>query len=409
MAGVQRIKVSISLEGRQHEVGELVNNERSVYFRYAASFLKSGLEISPLKLKLSDQIYTGPQNLFEGLPGVFADSIPDGWGRLVLDRALTARGILVEDITALERLSYVGRSGMGALQYEPVLEEEGEQLQVKLDELAKEVKTVLNGEASDIIEELLRFGGSSGGARPKILVGLHPRTSRLIQNSDALPKGYEPWLIKFPAQTDRPDAANIELAYYFMAKAAGIEMTMCRLLKGKSGKTYFATKRFDRTPKGKLHMHSAAGLMYDDFRHSTMDYGKLMDCAFRLDNGAAGYEKVLRLAAFNVFTHNRDDHSKNVSFLMDGQGEWRLAPAYDLTFSSSSHGHHSTMIAGESLNPGTEHLMKLAQVFKVKKAKTIIAEVKDSVSRWRIHARKAGVSKAAQSLIGKRLEAQLKL
>lgn len=409
MAISRKIKVSVSLEGNTREVGELVSSERSIYFRYAPSFLNSGLEISPLKLKLSDQIYTGPANLFEGLPGVFADSVPDGWGRLVLDRALTARGILVEDITSLERLSYVGRSGMGALQYEPVIEERGDQLQVKLDELATEVKTVLSGDASDLIEELVRFGGSSGGARPKILVGLHPRTSRLIQHSDVLPRGYEPWLIKFPSQTDRQDVANIELAYSFMAKTAGIEMTTCRLLKGKSGKTYFATKRFDRTPQGKLHMHSAAGLMHDDFRRSSMDYGNLMDCAYRLDKGAAGYEKILRLAAFNVFAHNRDDHSKNVSFLMNAHGEWRVAPAYDLTFSSSSHGHHSTMVAGESLNPGTEHLLKLAQVFKVKKARAIIEEVKDSVSRWHIHARKAGVSKTTQKLIGKRLESLLKL
>lgn len=409
MTEVQRIKVSVSLEGKNIEVGELVSNERSIYFRYHSAFLDSRLELSPFHLKLSDQIYEGAPAMFDGLPGVFADSIPDGWGRLVLDRALTARGVLVEDITALERLSYVGKSGMGALQYEPVVEDNDAQLQVKLDELAKEVKSVLSGEASDIIEDLVLLGGSSGGARPKILVGLHPRTSRLMQNIDALPLGYEAWLIKFPSQTDRPDVANIELAYSFMAKAAGIEMSPCRLLKGKSGKTYFATKRFDRTPKGKLHMHSAAGLMHDDFRHSTMDYGKLMDCAYRLDKGAAGYEKILRLAAFNVFAHNRDDHSKNVSFLMDAHGQWRLAPAYDLTFSSSSHGHHSTMVAGESLNPGTEHLMKLAQVFKVKKAKLIIAEVKDAISRWPQHSRKAGVSKTAQQLIGKRVESLLKL
>ena len=144
-----------------------------------------------------------------------------------------------------------------------------------------------------------------------------------------------------------------------MAVTAGIEMSECKLFKGKSGQHYFGTKRFDRINNRRIHVHTASGLMHDNFRASTMDYGHLMDYAFLLEKHVKAYEKVFRLAAFNVFAHNLDDHSKNFSFLMNNKGEWQFAPAYDLTYSYSSYGFHSTMVAGESQNPGAKHLMKL--------------------------------------------------
>jgi serine/threonine-protein kinase HipA len=153
-----------------------------------------------------------------------------------------------------------------------------------------------------------------------------------------------------------------------MALDAGIEMSESKLFKGKSGQAYFGTKRFDRIANKWLHLHSAAGIMHDNFRLSNLDYGNLMDCAFKLEKDVRAYEKILRLAAFNVFAHNRDDHSKNFAFLMDVHGNWKVAPAYDLTFSSSGHGMHSTMVANESANPTKKHLMELADYFKVKNA-----------------------------------------
>jgi serine/threonine-protein kinase HipA len=404
MSAPKKINVSISLNGSERAVGVLLSEDRNIYFKYDSAFLDSGLEISPFKLRLSDTVFTGPSSPFQGLFGVFDDSLPDGWGRLLLDRALVSRGILPEEVTTLQRLSYVGESGMGALEYRPAIEAgDAQSSAIELDRIAGEMNQVLEGQSSGVIEELFQLGGSSGGARPKILVGYNSRTDHLIHGTHQLPNGYEHWLIKFPASSDQPDIAGIELAYSFMAAAAGIIMSPCRLFKGKSRRTYFGTKRFDRTPHGKLHMHSAAGLLHDNFRLSTLDYGHLMDCAFQLERSAEAYEKILRLAAFNVFTHNRDDHSKNVSFLMDEKGKWQLAPAYDLTFSNSSHGYHSTQVAGESRNPGTEHLKELAKVFRMKNAGRIIEEVKDAVARWKTFAQKAGVGKNSASLIGKRI------
>jgi serine/threonine-protein kinase HipA len=178
-------------------------------------------------------------------------------------------------------------------------------------------------------------------------------------------------------------------------------MSECRLFESKSGNTYFGTKRFDRQGNKRLHLHSAAGIMHDNFRLSTLDYGHLMDCAFQLERDVKAYEKVLRLAAFNVFAHNRDDHSKNFSFLMDASGKWRLAPAYDLTFSYSGHGMHSTMIAGESAKPTRMHLMKLATYFNVKNANTIIEEVQHVVNNWKKYAASYGVKNASKNSIQK--------
>ena len=387
MEQVKKIYVSIQFDAEEIEVGELVNENKRIYFRYYPSFLNRGLEISPIKLKLNSDINKANPIPFDGLFGVFFDSLPDGWGRLLLDRTLTARGISIANLTPLDRLAYIGNQGMGALLYKPemAVENLGE-FKIELDEIGKATQQIIAGIATDVLDELFKLGGSSGGARPKILVGYNPTTQHLISASNELPFGYEHWLIKFPSSFDSPDIANIEYAYYKMALDAGIEMSTCQLFKGQSGKVYFGTKRFDRQGNNRLHLHSAAGMMHDNFRLSALDYGHLMDCAFQLERDIKAYEKVLRLAAFNVFANNRDDHSKNFSFLMDATGLWRLAPAYDLTFSYSGHGMHSTMVAGESANPTREHLMKLATYFKIKNASVIIDEVQAVVTNWRKYA-----------------------
>jgi len=404
MEQINKIIVSIHLNGEEIDLGELVANQRKIYFKYYQSFIKSGREISPFRLKLSEQIYSADPLPFDGLYGVFADSLPDGWGKLLLDRTLAAKGILIEDVSPLQRLSFVGTRGMGALMYRPEMNESPEPVILpELDSIAKEMNVVLEGASSETIEELYQLGGSSGGARPKILVGYNAETDQLIHGADEIPGEYEHWLIKFQSSSDRRDTANIEFAYYKMALDAGIEMSECRLFKGKSGKVYFGTRRFDRIGGNRIHMHSAAGLMHDDFRLSNLDYGHLMDCAFKLERHVKAYEKILRMAAFNVFAHNRDDHSKNFAFLMNEKGQWKLSPAYDLTFSSSSHGYHSTMVAGESKDPGKKHLLELGNYFKIKKAGQIIAQVQDVVSNWNYYAKEAFVEKQSRDLINKKI------
>lgn len=401
---MEKLEVYLHFTDTPIAVGQMVSDNGTIYFKYDDTFIKRGLEISPFKLKLSDTILTPETHIFEGLFGVFNDSLPDGWGRLLLDRMLLSKGISLNQITPLDRLAYVGSGGMGALTYKPNLNSEVlSDTLMKLDEIYQEMNKVLEGAPSEIIVELFHLGGSSGGARPKIFVGYNKETNHLIHGKAELPEGYEHWIIKFPSSTDLPDIAQIEFAYYKMALAASIEMSESRLFEGPSGKKYFGIKRFDRIHNDRLHLHSASGLLNDNFRYSNLDYGNIMDCAFRLENHVAAYSKVLRLAAFNVYSHNRDDHSKNISFLMNSKGEWKLAPAYDLTFSNSSHGLHSTMIAGESRAPGQQHLLELASTFGVKNPETIIDEVKKAITDWEIYAMDSGVSRNSQKLIAKAL------
>jgi len=402
MEPIEQLEVYLRFTDTPMAVGQMVSDNGTIFFKYDATFIKKGLEISPFKLKLSDTILTPETPIFDGLFGVFNDSLPDGWGRLLLDRTLLSKGISLNQITPLDRLTYVGSGGMGALTYKPNLNSEVQSDKLmELDEIYQEMNKVLEGTPSDVIEELFHLGGSSGGARPKIFVGYNPKTNHLIHGHSSLPENYEHWIIKFPSSTDLPDIAQIEYAYYKMALAAGIEMSECKLFEGPSGKKYFATKRFDRIQNDRLHLHSASGLLNDNFRYSNLDYGNVMDCAFRLENHVAAYSKVLRLAAFNVYSHNRDDHSKNISFLMNVAGEWKLAPAYDLTFSNSSHGMHSTMIAGESKSPRQQHLLELANTFGVKNPETIINEVKRAIADWHIYAKDCGISDDSKKLIDK--------
>ncbi|MBR8536654.1 type II toxin-antitoxin system HipA family toxin [Carboxylicivirga sediminis] len=403
MDQISNILVSLNIEGKAYEVGELVINNQTIYFRYHLDFIRSGLNISPIRLPFNNEINTTSKEPFDGLYGVFNDSLPDGWGRLLLDRTLSSKGIDIHQLTPLDRLAFVGDKGMGALSYRPQFEDKAYQKQLELDMVAQEMSHVLKGESTELLDELFAIGGSSGGARPKILVAYNKVSSELIHGVNDLSEGFEDWIIKFPSSSDNEEIAHIEYAYYKMALAAGIKMSECQLFHGQSGHAYFGTKRFDRIQGRRLHMHTACGIMHDNFRMSTMDYGHLMDCAFQLERHVNAYDKVLRLAAFNVFAHNRDDHSKNFAFLMDGKGNWQFAPAYDLTFSHSAFGFHSTMIAGESKNPGKEHLLKLAETFKVKKANQIIEEVREAISQWDSIANDSGVSKRVREQITKHI------
>lgn len=393
MDNINNILVSLDVEGQTHELGEIVRDNRTIYFRYNADFFKSRLNISPIKLPFNNAINSAGTEPFEGLFGVFNDSLPDGWGRLLLDRTLASKGVGMQSLTPLDRLAYVGDKGMGALCYKPQFDEDVEtSSKIELDMIASEVNYILKGTDSDIIEELFTLGGSSGGARPKIFVGYNQHTNEITHGFPQLADGFEDWIIKFPSSTDPKEMANMEYAYHKMALSAGLKMSECKLLTGRSGQCYFGTKRFDRVQGKRIHMHTASGVMHDNFRMSTMDYGHLMDCTFQLEKHVNAYEKVLRLAAFNVFAHNRDDHSKNFSFLMDAKGRWRFAPAYDLTFSNSAYGFHSTMVAGESKNPRKKHLLELAKHFGIKKPELILEEVQEAICQWSSVAKESGVS-----------------
>jgi serine/threonine-protein kinase HipA len=409
MMKIEKLKVSVNFDGQEIEVGEIVISDSKIYFRYNLDFIIKKIELSPFKLPLSDKIYSTGNYPFDGLFGLFNDSLPDGWGKLLLDRALISKGISLYEVTPLDRLAYVGSRGMGALIYKPEFDlVKNDEKLMELDFIANQAQHILEGTSLEILEELYRLGGSSGGARPKILIGYNPHNNQLLHGANDLPDGFEHWVIKFPSTTDLPDIANIEYAYYKMASDSGIKMNPCKLFSGNSGKNYFGTKRFDRQNDQRIHMHSASGLLHDNYRMSTMDYGHLMDCAFRLEKHVAAYEKVFRLAAFNVYANNCDDHSKNFAFLMDSYGKWELSPAYDLTFSYAFNGMHSTMVAGESRVPGMKQLLELALNFGVKNPDAIIEGVKDVISLWNKYADENGVTTSSRNQISKVLNQNLK-
>ncbi|MFV7234118.1 type II toxin-antitoxin system HipA family toxin [Flavobacterium sp. ZB4R12] len=400
MERIQKIKAFLNLDDAKTEIGTMAENQGKIYFKYHPDFILCGLEISPFKMKLSNAILAPKETHFEGLFGVFSDSIPDGWGRLLLDRKLLSMGVNLDDITPLDRLAYIDKNSVGAISYEPEYVNSYTNFNaVDLDQISNEIETVLSGTSEDVIEELFKLGGSSGGARPKILVGFNPNTKELLYGKSDLPEGFEHWIVKFPSSNDLADIALIEYTYNQMAQAAGIEVNEFRLFKSKKGRYFFGSKRFDRIHNEKLHLHSVAGLLHDNFRMSTLDYGHIMDCAFTLEKDFNVFIKVLRLATFNVLAHNRDDHSKNFSFLMDKNGHWKLAPAYDLTFSNSSYGFHSTTVAGESKNPTLEHLTVLAKHFGIKNPNPIFEEVKGAISQFGILGTNNGISKDSMKLI----------
>ena len=400
----KKLDVYIQFSRQEELVGQLVLDGRKILFKYSDAYLAKGKNLSPNHLKFDNTPQTTQEKPFNGLFGVFADSLPDAWGNLIIKKRLSANRIAIESLNALDHLTFSGKNSLGALQYRPSADVEQEALEVNLDQLNNNIFEVLSGESSVVIDDMFGRGGSPGGARPKIYAGYNPKTDSLITGIANLPEEYEHWIIKFAANEDSKDIANIEMAYYKMALDSGIAMSECRVFTSDSGNSYFGTKRFDRIGNNKLHMLSAAGLLHDDYEHSTMDYGNLIFQAKKLTNNAKAAEQMFRRAAFNVLAHNRDDHSKNFAFLMDAEGGWSLAPAYDLTFSSSSQGYHSTACAKNYVDPGKKELMELANLFSINKAEIIINEIKDKIDDWRIYAELSGVKEPTIRTIGNLLK-----
>jgi len=399
------INVSIKFSGDEIEVGKLILDDRLVHFKYNDEFIALGLNLSPIKLQFDTSIQIATPDPFQGIFGVFDDSLPDGWGMLLLNRVLEKQGVSLNDINILDQLTYIGDSGKGALIYRPAIKnEENFSDKIDIDRLKTAMDEVYKGSSTEVIEELMYLGGSSGGARPKANLGYNRKTDEIIHGYNTLPEGFEHWIIKFPSSKDPMDMANIEYAYYKMALAANIEMSECGLLESASGQQVFGTKRFDRIGNNRIHMHSMAGLAHDNFRRSSIDYGHIIDTAYRLEHSATARKNVLRLAAFNIYSHNRDDHSKNFSWLMDDSGTWTLAPAYDLTYSSTAIDEHSTLVAGEGANPGRKNILKLAEEFSISKPTEIIEEVQESISQWPAIAKEYGVSSNSVNRIQNKFE-----
>ena len=359
-------------------VGTLYQNGRDSAFEYAKSFFAEKLNPAPFRLPVKDGVnvfdWSGGMETF----GMFEDSLPDGWGRRLVDVMFRKRHGRLP--TVLERLACVGSTGMGALAYEP---EDSPALQYAEFDLAAVASDAMNfesGLAEDVLPQVRRAGGSSGGARPKAFIGFNPNTGEVCAESETLPDGFEHWIVKFNTKRDGDCAGELEYRYYKAARTAGVDMSPCRLLETAAGR-FFATKRFDRTDNGgRLHLASAAGLLHANFRIPGDEYEIIFKLTDALTHDYSAKKELFRRTALNVFAHNRDDHLKNSGFLMDATGVWTLAPFYDFTYAEGPNGWHTLSIAGEGANPGADDLLRLAARvnLSVKDAKEVIEMTKEA-------------------------------
>ena len=330
---------------------------RKIAFEYSEEWLETGFSISPFSLPLKYQGFIPTKEYFGGLFGVFGDSLPDGWGNLLLNRMLRKKGMKPEEMTMLNRLAIVGQSGMGVLTYRPEEHFSFEPQGYDLDDLALQCQKILNTEYSEKLDELYLLGGTSGGARPKIMTEIDG----------------ENWIIKFPAHVDKKDVGKMEYDYSLCAKACGIVMSETRLFSSDICPGYFGTKRFDRRIEKneikRAHMLTAAALLELDFNQPSLDYHELMKLTKILTRDCTeDVENMYRRMCFNVFAHNRDDHSKNFTYIYNEKDDmWRLSPAYDLTYSNTYYGEHTTTVDGNGKNPGKKELVAVGVQAGMKK------------------------------------------
>ena len=402
---ITEIKVGLNFGSEIQSVGRLAERNGIIYFEYDEDFVQNGVEISPFKLPLRNGVVELPSDPFEGLAGVFSDSLPDGWGRLLFDRMMRSQRISPSQISSLDRLAYVGLNGMGALVYEPDSSPPINQEFIDLDHLATQTEKILEGASGEIITELLALNGSSAGARPKALIGVDQARKNISYGVNQLNDGFEHWLVKFPNSQDSTDSGAIEYVYALMAKEAGLYFPDVHLFSSQKGNGFFGVKRFDRQENKRFHMHTVSGLIHSNFRFPSLDYEDLLSLTMALTKDIREVEKMFRLAVFNVMAHNRDDHAKNFSFLMNEFGEWKLSPAYDLTYSNGPGGEQSTMVMGEGRNITIEHLVKLGLEAKISKEliDQIIEKTAESLSKWIRLSKDYGVSKSNIELINRAL------
>ncbi len=371
-----RLHVYLNHFGKRQLVGLLEEKDR-IYFEYSPDFLRSGIELSPFKLPLKSGVNFDSKYTFEGLFGLFNDSLPDGWGCLLIDRMLRRRGLSYDAISPLMRLSMIGCNPMGALEYEPADAESDAAISVELDSLAGEIKAVVCGSDSKFLEELHRMNGSSGGARPKVVVKVSKDFKTIIHGESGVRNDFSDWMIKFCQQNDPQDLGKTEYLYSLMAKKAGIDMPDTYLFPSKTGDGYFGVKRFDRTECGKVHVHTASGLLHASHRYASLDYENLLKLTLVLTQDQKEVEQMVRRMIFNVVCGNRDDHSKNFSFMLDAHCKWHLAPAYDLTPSYGINGEHTAMVNGKGKDITKGDFIKAGESVGISASTT--AEIYDEV------------------------------
>ncbi len=387
-------------------------------FEYSPDFLSSGIEVSPLMIPLGSGRFAFPdlpRETFKGMPGLLADSLPDKFGNLLIDQWLARQGRTPQSFDPVERLCYLGKRAMGAMEFQPTLLTESPAEVLQLDTLVQLANDALASRENlhanldhtpEAMATILRIGTSAGGARAKAVVSWNPKTGEILSGQITPPPGFEAWLLKFDGVSGNRDKelsdplgfGRIEYAYHLMARAAGITMSDCRLLE-ENGRAHFMTRRFDRTPEGgKLHLQSLCGIAHFDFNQAgAYSYEQAFQIARRLRLLNTDLTELFRRAVFNILSRNQDDHTKNIAFIMDRRGAWHLAPAYDLIYAYNPSGawtsRHQMTLNGKRDHFETSDLLTAAAHadLRPQKAKAIIREVHAAVTDWEKHADQSAV------------------
>ena len=384
-------------------------------FEYQPSFLRSGIELAPLTMPLvaaSEPFVFAdlPELTYRRLPGMLADALPDDFGNTLIDAWMAREGVDRSQITSLDRLAYMGKRGLGALEFKPARgpKPARSSTAIQLSELVESARRAVHGEISSdahaeaALAQIIQVGTSAGGARAKAVVSWNPTTREIRPGQFDVPTGCEHWLIKFDGVgiDERlgvtEDYGRIEYAYHLMACASGMTMSPCRLLE-ENGRAHFMTKRFDRDGNTKHHLQTLCGIAHLDYRQkATHDVGELLQTINRLQLGYAALEEAFRRIAFNVVAANCDDHAKNVSFLLREGSTWELAPAYDVTHAYNPKGEwtyqHLMSVNGNFAAISRDDLMVVADRFGIGTARHVLRQVGEAVADWPEFAKKANVS-----------------
>ncbi len=419
MASTRRVDVA-TVRLWSQDVGAVAwDSERDIgTFEYEPAFVRQGLEVAPLTMPLRSGMLSFPElnrETYHGLPGLLADALTDRFGNRIIDAWLARQGRSASDFTPVERLCYMGVRGMGALEFRPAIGPRASKaVSFEVAELTQLVKDIfrhrtawvvnLKGSKADALNTIIRVGTSAGGNRAKAVIAWNPKTHEVRSGQADLPPGFEPWILKFDGVADSslgdPQGfGRVEYAYHKMAVNAGISMSRCDLLK-EDGRAHFMTKRFDRdAAAGKIHVQSLSALAHYDFNVAgEYSYEQALSVIQRLNLGYPDLAEMYRRMVFNVVARNQDDHTRNIAFLMDRNGTWRLAPAFDVVWSYNSKGswtnRHQMTVNGKRDHFERADLFAVSDTFGVKGAAEIIEQVTESVAAWRSIARECCIDSA---------------
>ncbi len=408
-------------------------DRRFATFEFDENFIREGIDLSPIIIPLSNlargnRIYSFsslPEITYKGLPGLLADSLPDRYGNRLIDEWLAMQGRSEKDFSSVDRLCYIGKRGMGALEYEPaILGKEDRSKLINIEELAELARYVLDERKklkpgsyiskSDALNEIIRVGTSAGGARAKAVIAINDKTGKVRSGQVDVPKGFEHWILKFDGIKDDRSGepagyGRIEYAYYKMAKDMGINMEECKLIE-ENGRAHFMTKRFDRKPGNeRIHMQTLCAIAHFDYNDSnSYSYEQLFQIMRKMRLPHTDAVEMYKRAVFNVVGKNLDDHTKNISFLLRKGSFWGLSPAYDLIYNHNPEGkwtrRHQMSVNGKRENISYKDLIALGNENNIKSSKEIIEQVIEVMSNWKKYAADTGVEKIRIKEIDKNLE-----